>query len=229
MIRRVEMLVEQPYRSLFRLFSYFNRPSLYQENLALKKNLLENSERELKARYLEYENFKLKELVEFRGSLDKKTVVARLKEYWGKNHRGEITIDRGKDCQLKIGQAVLTKDGLFGQLIAVAEKTSLVLPVYSRDSAIPVLNLRNGLQSIVIGTGAGNNLSIVNIQETADYLKGDQLVTSGLGGAIGAGYLVGTVHEIRKIAHEAFMEVTVTPNIIFSKDLYVLVVLDDES
>jgi rod shape-determining protein MreC len=79
------------------------------------------------------------------------------------------------------------------------------------DHALPVEVNRNGLSTIVVGSGTIDRLELPFVVNNADIRVGDLLVTSGLGGAFPAGYPVAIVDSVTRVPHEPYAEVTATP------------------
>ena len=63
-----------------------------------------------------------------------------------------VTVDRGANDKVYIGQPVLDAEGLMGQVVEVYENYSKVLLITDINHALPVQVSRNGLRSIVEGT-----------------------------------------------------------------------------
>jgi len=125
------------------------------------------------------------------------------------NHR--VTIDRGADDAVYVGQPVLDAEGLMGQITHVYKNYSQVLLITDLNHALPVQVLRNGLRSIVEGTSDYHEMRLRFVSPTVDIAEGDQLVSSGLGGRFPVGYPVGTVAEISQRPGEKFMDIKVIP------------------
>ena len=62
--------------------------------------------------------------------------------------------------------------------------TSTVLLISDAASAVPVRNQRTGETAILAGTNKPEHLTLIYLPKTASVLKGDVLVTSGLGSVI---------------------------------------------
>lgn len=138
------------------------------------------------------------------------------------NHR--VTIDRGADDGVYVGQPVLDAEGLMGQITDVYKNHSLVLLITDLDHALPVQVLRNGLRSIVEGTSDYNEMRLRFVSPTVDIAEGDQLVSSGLGGRFPVGYPVGTVAEINQRSGEKFMDIKVIPSAKLDRSRHLLLV-----
>lgn len=177
---------------------------LQQENLALKADLQ-------RMRLLEQDNAALKKLVDSETKLASKAVIAKLLSLDLSGFRQQIMLDKGTHDHLYLGQPVLDETGMVGQVIFLGPNSSRVLLLTDRKSAIPVVDLRNGLQTIVVGTGRINGLEAANITETMDVKVGDELVSSGINQRFPEGYRVGTVTAINNVPGETFAKITVAP------------------
>jgi rod shape-determining protein MreC len=125
--------------------------------------------------------------------------------------RARIMVDKGARDGVFIGQAVLDEGGVFGQVSRVSELTCEVILISDATHAIPAQVNRNGLRTVVLGSGDPNHLRLPYVSTAADIVKGDMLVTSGLGGVFPAGYPVGTVIDVRRDPAASLAEVDVQP------------------
>jgi rod shape-determining protein MreC len=126
--------------------------------------------------------------------------------------RARITVDKGARDGVFVGQAVLDEGGVFGQVSRVSELTCEVILISDATHAIPAQVNRNGLRTVVVGTGDPNHLRLPYVSTAADIVKGDLLVTSGLGGVFPAGYPVGTVIDVRRDPAASLADVDVQPS-----------------
>jgi rod shape-determining protein MreC len=125
--------------------------------------------------------------------------------------RARVLVDKGARDGVFIGQAVLDEGGVFGQVSRVSELTCEVILISDATHAIPAQVNRNGLRTVVLGSGDPNHLKLPYVSTAADIVKGDLLVTSGLGGVFPAGYPVGTVIDVRRDPAASLAEVDVQP------------------
>lgn len=177
---------------------------LQQENLLLKVNLQ-------RMQLLEQNNLALQELSNAATKMHTKAMIAHLVTIDLEGFGQQLTINKGVKEHLYIGQPVLDANGIVGQVIFVGATSSKVLLITDPKSAIPVVDVRNGLQAIAIGTGHINDLALANIAETMDVKVGDLLVSSGLGQRFPEGYHIGVVRSVVSVPGEAFAKISVTP------------------
>jgi rod shape-determining protein MreC len=125
--------------------------------------------------------------------------------------RERVLVDKGASDGIYVGQAVLDSGGVFGQVARVGQLTSEVILVSDAAHAIPVQINRNGLRTVVVGTGDTSRLKLPYLPTSADVVAGDLLVTSGLGGGFPAGYPVGTIAEVKRDPAQSLADVEVKP------------------
>jgi rod shape-determining protein MreC len=185
--------------------------SLIKHNEQLQSELqLINKDLE-RLRFLEMENAELRKLLNVIQPIKGKVITAEAVGHSTSKFTQSMVIDRGERYGVFVGQPVFDAYGLLGQIIMVKPDESLVMLITNNKSAIPALVQRNGLQTIVMGTGNNDYLELANITETTDIKPGDVMVTSDLNKVFPSGYKVGIIKEIKKIPGERFVRVLVTP------------------
>jgi rod shape-determining protein MreC len=160
---------------------------------------------------LEAESRRLRALRDDTAGIGGRFVVGNVMDVDLDAFRERVLVDKGARDGVYVGQAVLDAGGVFGQVARVEQLTSEVILISDAAHAIPVQDNRNGLRTIAVGTGDVGKLKLPYISTAADILKGDLLVTSGLGGGFPAGYPVGTVVEVKRDPAQSLADVEVTP------------------
>lgn len=77
--------------------------------------------------------------------------------------------------------------------------------------AIPVQVLRNDVRAIANGNGHNDELILENMPRGVDIVKGDVLVTSGLGGRFPEGYPVAVIESVQNDGSSHFARATARP------------------
>lgn len=181
-----------------------------------------------KLAYLEKDNDQLRALLEISKRVGGKVLSAQILEIPDADSGGQkIIIDRGSNDGVHVGQPVLDAYGVLGQIISISPFTSTVLLVTDAKSAIPVIDVRNGIRFIVSGVGEAENLEMINVSPTSDVKAGDLLVTSGVGFKLPEGYPVGVIKSVARVASARFLKVLVTPRAVINGSKYVLLVWPD--
>ena len=226
----VYLIAESPYLvsdSVGDLVS--SRDDLLVENAELERRILELSQISQLYVSLKSENDRLRGLLGSQGRLAYEVLIAELVGVVPSPGSAQIIIDKGRDAGLKIGQAVLDAQGLFGQVVEVGQFTSRVLLLIDPDHAVPVQINRNGVRSIAGGTGSPLALELENVPISADIVEGDLVETSGLGGRFPAGYPVGTVSSVVVEPTSAYAQVSVRPLALLDRSRHVLVIFKPET
>src|SRR4029077_14926301 len=109
----------------------------------------------------------------------------------------KITLNKGKLQGVQVGQPVIDAHGLVGIVASLEDRNSRVLLLTDPSFAVPVQSVRSGERAIAVGSGPGGELRLNYVPRTADFVEGDQLVTSGIGGRFPIGYPVGTITSIQ--------------------------------
>lgn len=188
------------------------RESLLVENRQLRAKELEQEARLLQLASLEAENQRIRELLASSTQLKDRVVIAEIIAASQDPYRHQIVLNKGARDDVYRGQAVLDATGVMGQVIQVNPNSSIVLLITDPNHGIPVEINRTGLQTIALGRGDGQGLSMPYLPANSDVKVGDLLVSSGLGGRFPAGYPVGQIRELNHNGGENFMEAVALPS-----------------
>lgn len=137
-----------------------------------------------------------------------------------------VVLNKGKQDGVQVGQTVIDEDGVLGQIINVYPNTSRLLLITDDQQSVAVTVKRTGQRGIVTGEGIPSSLRLNYVFKTSDVRVGDELVSSGLGGRIPAGFRVGSIALIKDTQADNFRSITVTPAANFIDNAYVLILQD---
>lgn len=162
---------------------------LSRENASLRARLAGNAE-------LARENEVLRQQLGLNVAVPRKQIAAQVVAYQPDSYRQFITINRGKRDGLVAGQAVTSGGMLVGTLSQVDNSTAKVLlisdPVFKLAGRVQA----SGATGIVQGQlGAG--LVMTEIGQTDVVKPADTVVTSGLGGVVPEGIIIGQIQTVR--------------------------------
>lgn len=188
-----------------------SRNTVQLELARLKAERLLTNARLQKFSSLEAENARLRALLEVRTRVRDRARVAEIMSVDANPYSHSLVINVGTRDGVFDGQALIDVDGVVGQVIEAGLMTSQAMLISDTDHALPVEVNRNGLRTIVVGTGKIDKLELPFVVNNADIKVGDLLVTSGLGGAFPAGYPVAIVDSVTRIPQEPYADVTATP------------------
>jgi len=142
-------------------------------------------------------------------------------------YRQRFVLNRGLSDGVFVGQPILDRFGIVGQIVDVGQWTSEAVLITDADHAIPVVVNRTGLRTIAVGTGDLGRLRLPYLTNSADIEAGDLLVSSGLGEVFPAGYPVARVLDLRARPGQAFADVMAEPVSALDRDQEVLLVFAD--
>jgi rod shape-determining protein MreC len=200
------------------------RARLMEENARLRDEPLVLNSKIQKFQILEAENERLREMLQSSEKLDERVLIAELLAVDLQPFRHQIVINKGRREGVYDGQAIVDANGVMGQIVHVGPFSSTVLLLTDPAHAIPVQINRNGLRSIAVGTGQSHILQLEHLPNNVDIKEGDLVVSSGLGSRFPAGYPVGVVYNISRVAGEPFAKVTIIPSAQLEKNREVLLV-----
>lgn len=188
-----------------------------QGELAQKNTVLDQERMRLQAelqrlRMLESENRELRQLLRSTDGSLHVFLAGRLIHTAVDPFLQQVVFNRGKTDGILEGQPVIDGTGLVGVVLEVTPRTSRVLLVTDPSFAVPVQSVRSGERAIAVGSGAGGELRLNYVPRTADFIEGDVLVTSGVGGRFPAGYWVGTITSIQHDPSTRFSLIAVDPS-----------------
>ena len=176
-------------------------------NLYEKYKELQNKEDQVDSVIAQNENLqnevdKLKETLELNTILSDKvylnaTVVSRNIGYW----YDEVTIDKGSKNGIEKGMAVVTTDGLIGQITKVSNYSSTVKLLSNENMSDKIsVKIKVG-DDYVYGLismydSKTNTYTVEGISENVDIEEGADVVTTGMGTIFPSGLMVGTAQKV---------------------------------
>ncbi|SUB58594.1 rod shape-determining protein MreC [Phocoenobacter uteri] len=202
--------------------SFIDSSKLQLENEILKEQLREKNASLLRFEHLKVENQRLRLLLSSPLRQDEYKKVAEVLTAEIDAYRQQIVINQGKENGVFIGQPVIDELGVIGQVISVGKNSSRVLLITDSSHSVPVQVLRNDVRTVISGTGQNDELLIDDLPRTVDIVKGDVLITSGLGGRFPEGYPVAVVESISNTQQSHFARIKARPLASFDHLRYLL-------
>ncbi|WP_410472704.1 rod shape-determining protein MreC [Faucicola mancuniensis] len=200
-----------------------SKEALRRENIQLKTEILHMKGQLQRQDYLVAENARLQGILsttipsQFNLMLASKAIGTDSNPL-----RQMIVINKGKQDGVIIGQTVIDEKGILGQVLNVYDNTSRVVLLTDEQQSVGVTVKRTGQNAIVSGKGNPQFLSLDYIFKATDVRVGDELISSGLGGRIPAGFPVGRVSKVEDEQAGGFAKIMVTPTANFVNTSYVL-------
>ncbi|MCX7117637.1 MAG: rod shape-determining protein MreC [Legionellales bacterium] len=229
LVSPLQYMVDYPVRVVGWVSSLFStKKSLIDENMQLRYHQMILEAQLQKLTVLTHENSQLKALLSASASAQMNAMAAQILAVDTTISRQLVVLDKGSRDGVLVGLPVMDAKGVVGQIIDVGLMTSTVLLISDSKSAVPVRNNRTGERAILVGTNSMSRLSLVNLPRTSTTIRGDLLVTSGLGRRYPEGYPVGRVEEVSMVPGDDFIKVMVTPVAMLNQNRLVLVVWPEE-
>jgi len=189
-----------------------SRQDLVKDNQLLNSKILILEGQIHQLKILNYQNKKLSGWLEQSDPTLKLAALANIISIEVNHNRHLYMINKGKQDGVFEGQVAIDGDGVIGQIIDVGKYTSTLMLVSDIKSAVPVMNERTGEHGVVVGLNNFDTLQLLNVPKTHTLVRGDKLITSGLGLVYPFGIPMGVVKDIENIPGEDFLKVTVVPD-----------------
>jgi len=152
------------------------------QNAELKREVAASRRRLIEARAIEFENRRLKQLLNLREKATDEVTVARIVGSTFDSSRRLATLAAGGSDGVRPGQPVRSVDGLIGRVLETGRFASRVLLITDGGSNVPVQLVRDGTPALATGRGDGTiELKTLEAGENP-FKRGDVVVTSGVGG-----------------------------------------------
>lgn len=133
-----------------------------------------------------------------------------------------IIIDKGSNDGISVGLAVVSDGALVGRVSDVLSNQSKVILITSKDSVVQAMLQKNRDMGVLRGGLSG--VTLENIPQDVEVGDKEGVVTSGLGGGIEQGILIGEITGQKSSEAEIFKILNVQPTVNFSKLEIVFVV-----
>lgn len=122
-----------------------------------------------------------------------------------------VSIDKGRDTGVRLGDPVVGPGGLVGQVVTATHTTATVRLLTDGKSEVGV-TFGHGQEATLGGAGANRALQIQYVPSTAPVSLGELIVTSGLqGGAFPPGIPVAKVTSVHSVVGAADKQVSAQP------------------
>ena len=119
-----------------------------------------------------------------------------------------FTIDVGQTSGIKTGQPAVYQGVLVGRVISVQSNSAVIRSITSRESLIQAELNDNKEKGLVVGDGS--NAYLTEITQGISIKDQDIVETSGLGGSLPEGILIGQTGKIQSIQSDASQKFVLT-------------------
>ncbi len=218
------------YHFFYGMFDYHR---LHEEKKEIRDELARRDNLQHQLLELQKENYRLREMLDFKERTEYELlpaeVIARDPGYWFET----ITINKGYADGVEQDMAVVTSEGLAGNIYFVSRNSSKVLLLTDSRRAVSALVQRSrepGTVGVVEGYPEMKGyLRMINLPPEANIQPGDTIISSGLGGVFPKGLVVGSVLEIDKDHYGLLQRAIVKPAVDFNRLEEVFIVKETPS
>ena len=205
--------------------SYF----AFKQNLLNENENLQKENAELKAYVMqmadiESENLELNNKLNIQKKYFKDSVVTQILNlnYQGQNHH--FLVDKGETDGVYIGQIVVDKSGIVGQVIEVNNASSVIRTILSNELYLTgyIKSGKTIYQSLI--RGDGRNLVINYFNKTNNIKLGDELFTTGDNLNIPKGLRIGKVKKLLNTELNDFYKLVIEPSSNPHKERFLVIV-----
>ena len=136
-----------------------------------------------------------------------------------------FVINVGSNDGVYENMAVMGNDGLVGHTISTTANTAKVQPIIDPTSNVSAITIGERNNVIVKGkAGSTSELIVSSIQPDTEFVEGDEVETSGLGGIYPKGIKIGTIKKLVETKNVAEKYAILETDVNFEKLEYVLVI-----
>jgi rod shape-determining protein MreC len=197
--------------------------NLHRENEQLKKKIAELQRENARMQEAALAHERLRKLLEFKETLSPMVIAAEVigrdPTSWFKS----VTINKGEKDGIRKGMAVISPEGMVGQILKASPSHSVVLLITDYNSAVDSIVQRTRAKAIVEGKGE-NRCQLKYLLRADDVVVGDKVITSGLVGNFPKGVMIGEVIKVDKKGHGIFQHAELVPSVDFTRLEEVLIV-----
>jgi len=195
---------------------------LQKENELLRKRMAELQEENHQAKEMVLAHERLRKLLDFREKMPTSTIAAQVIGQDPTSWFKSVTINKGERDGVHRGMAVISPEGVIGQILKTSPDYATVLLMTDYNSAIDAIVQRTRAKAIVEGKEE-NRCQLKYLLRTEEVEVGDIVITSGLGGIFPKGLTIGEVRSVDKKGHGVFQYADLVPSVDLTKLEEVLV------
>ena len=185
------------------LYGYlYQYDSLMAENESLRTQLAEAQQSARDGIAASEENVRLREALELRQKhTDYVLESAKVVLWSSSNWSSSFTISKGRSSGIELGDPVITEYGaLVGQVTELGETWATVSTLIDVDMSVGAYVGASGSSGMVVGEYAlmkAKTAKLTFLADGAQIFVGDEVLTSGSGGAFPAGLVIGTISNVQ--------------------------------
>ncbi len=204
---------------------YFLLVNVQRENEILKQRIAELQKENTHREEALLANERLRKLLQFQEKISTPTIAAEVIGQDSSSWFKSLTINKGEASGVRKGMAVITADGIVGQILKTGRHYATVLLITDYNSAVDSIVQKTRARAIVEGKGE-TRCQLKYLLRSEEVSVGDIILTSGLSGNFPKGLLIGEVRKVEKKGHSIFQYAELVPSVDLTKLEEVLVVAE---
>ncbi len=209
----------------------FEYDSLLAENESLRSQLADAQSSAREGISASEENARLRKLLELRDAHTDYVMESSKVVLWSSsNWSSSFTISKGASSGIELGDPVITEYGvLVGQITELGANWATVSTLIDVDMSVGAFVGETGTSGMVVGEYSfmkRNEAKLTYMAEGAQIFVGDDVLTSGSGGAFPAGLVIGTLSAVRTESGGQLEYGVVKPSVDFSQLVQVFIIKD---
>jgi len=192
-----------------------NIGNIQRENKSLREKINRLEAEKAKMSQLVKENEALRKDLNFKNDSGYETVMARVSFFDPTNVRASIVVNKGVKDGLYSGMVATSEGILVGKVTDVYDRTAKIILITDPFSSIPSITQTFGIAGLTQGQ-VGTGLIMSQIPQEVILKKGENVVTSGLGGDYPKGLILGRIENITKKNNSMFQSASLRPLVDFN-------------
>lgn len=211
-IRQIRSLTVGSLGVIQQTFSFLpNLTALQRENELLRKINVNLADEVNQLRESRLENIRLRSMIALRETSSIKLTSAKVIAKNFNLLRNTLTIDVGANDSIRIGNPIMTGEGLIGRVVAVSGGYAIGQMIVNVDFRASSKIQRSRVDGIIAWDG--KTLLFKNVAKTLDVKVGDAIITSEYSNAFPPGIKIGIVNSVSEMPNSLFKKIEVTPTV----------------
>ncbi len=209
----------------------YNYDSLLAENESLRSQLADAQQSARDGIEASEENTRLRKLLELREKHTDYVLESCKVVLWSSsNWSSSFTISKGAASGIELGDPVITEYGaVVGQITELGTTWATVSTLIDVDMSIGAFVGESGTSGMVVGEYSlmkKNQAKLTYLADGAQIFVGDDVLTSGSGGAFPAGLVIGKLSAVKTESGGQLEYGVVDPGVNFSQLVQVFIIKD---
>lgn len=211
----------KPFVNAWATITNFNR--LIYENGQLKQEIVKLKKERLEKEHAREENFRLRKLLKFTKKIAYESMPSTIIGVG--LPQATLVLDRGQKDGVNVNMPVVVDDGIVGKVLRVSADAALVQLITDPKSSVGAKIKQTGDLGIIEGE-IGGKLFFKFLPSDSKVKKGDDIITSGMGGIFPKDIQAGKVIDVRSDKSSRQVIVEINPSVDFSQIEQVFVIIN---